>query len=236
MPLRSNSKTSGHSIGRRPAYWNVFCLTVQKMNTHPETLDDKFGAGLCCVACGYDLRGIPEAQCPECGFGYDHTAIRTVATHALAQRSDDLRIAARWAWVATVLALGSLASRLTSNPFERFIAFEPLLLVGYAGWRFMEKPRWPSSWESLWVIPSLLMAHGCVLLLVAAPHLSAWAALTACAAGWLPIVVRAEAASAVAGRSADPRDAAILKRQTRNSCAMLVVGSFLTVAAAWAVL
>ncbi len=32
---------------------------------------------LYCPQCGYNLRGIPEDRCPECGFGYDRGAIRS---------------------------------------------------------------------------------------------------------------------------------------------------------------
>ena len=41
-----------------------------------------FGDGVYCPGCGYHLRGIAEAKCPECGLGYDHRAIRNVAQHA----------------------------------------------------------------------------------------------------------------------------------------------------------
>lgn len=180
------------------------------------------------MACGYDLRGIPEAQCPECGFGYDHTAIRTTASTALLLRSEDLRIASRWAWGAIVLALAALALRITSNPFERLIVFEPLLLAGYAGWRTLGKLRWPSGWELFWFIPGVLITHGCVLILVAAPHLSSWAALAACAFGWGSIIVRSEAASPIASLSADAREMGIFKRQERRAFALVIVASLLT--------
>lgn len=191
-------------------------------------VEESFGAGLRCVACGYDVRGIPEAQCPECGFGYDHAAIRTTASHALQLRSEDLRKASRWAWVAIVFVLAALANRITSNPFERLIAFEPLLLIGCAGWCAFKKLRWPSGWESFWVIPGLLFSHGCVVMLVVAPHLCSWVALATCTVAWAHIVVRTEAASRIAGLSADSQELDILKRQERRSFALLIVGSFLT--------
>ncbi len=35
-----------------------------------------------CPQCGYDLRGIPEERCPECGFGFDVPALRDLAQRA----------------------------------------------------------------------------------------------------------------------------------------------------------
>ncbi|MCC7292554.1 MAG: hypothetical protein IT449_10890 [Phycisphaerales bacterium] len=35
-----------------------------------------------CPQCGYDLRGIPEERCPECGFGFDVPALRDLAHRA----------------------------------------------------------------------------------------------------------------------------------------------------------
>ncbi len=199
------------------------------MKLSPSKLDQSFGAGLRCVACGYDVRGIPEAQCPECGFGYDHAAIRIAASNALLLRSEDLRIASRWAWVAIVLALVALSSRITANPFERLMAFEPLLLIGYAGWRALGKLRLPSGWELFWIIPGVLITHGCVLILVAAPHLSSWVALAAGAGGWASIVVRTEAASPIAGLSADAQEMGIFKRQQRGAVALVILASVLTI-------
>ncbi len=32
-----------------------------------------------CPRCGYNVRGIPEDRCPECGFGFQRAAIRSLA-------------------------------------------------------------------------------------------------------------------------------------------------------------
>ena len=37
---------------------------------------------LACPRCGYDLHGIPEVRCPECGFRYDAAALRSMAASA----------------------------------------------------------------------------------------------------------------------------------------------------------
>ena len=54
-----------------------------------------------CPHCGYDLHGIPEIRCPECGFGFDKAALRD-----LAEMAEYCRLAAaRTVVVRTALAL-----------------------------------------------------------------------------------------------------------------------------------
>lgn len=44
------------------------------------------GEDLYCPHCGYNLREIPERQCPECGFGYDHRGVRSVSVAEAVER------------------------------------------------------------------------------------------------------------------------------------------------------
>ena len=54
-----------------------------------------------CPQCGYDLHGIPEIRCPECGFRFDKAALRD-----LAEAAEYYRIAAaRNVVIRTALAL-----------------------------------------------------------------------------------------------------------------------------------
>jgi hypothetical protein len=56
-----------------------------------------------CLSCGYNLRGLDEERCPECGRGFSTTDARTFGaanTHRL------LRWANRIGWGAAVMALG----------------------------------------------------------------------------------------------------------------------------------
>ena len=54
-----------------------------------------------CPQCGYDLHGIPEIRCPECGFRFDKAALR-----GLAEEAEHCRLtAARTVVVRTALAL-----------------------------------------------------------------------------------------------------------------------------------
>jgi hypothetical protein len=39
-----------------------------------------------CPSCGYNLHGIPEIRCPECGFGFDRAAVEAIALHEFERR------------------------------------------------------------------------------------------------------------------------------------------------------
>ena len=72
---------------------------------------------LACLECGYDLHGIPEVRCPECGFHYDAKALVWVATF------DE---AARLAAGRTLIARATVAAAL-AVPIGCFS-------VGFGGW------------------------------------------------------------------------------------------------------
>lgn len=59
---------------------------------------------LACLECGYDLHGIPEVRCPECGFHYDAKALVWVATFDEAARLAAARILIARATAAAALA------------------------------------------------------------------------------------------------------------------------------------
>jgi hypothetical protein len=40
-----------------------------------------------CLTCGYDLRGLPEPRCPECGRGFDPDDPATFATDEMAAQA-----------------------------------------------------------------------------------------------------------------------------------------------------
>ncbi len=64
-----------------------------------------------CPACGYDLSGLPETACPECGSAFTaETAARIRSARAAAWREvlDDLH-AARWLWACVTGSVAVLA-------------------------------------------------------------------------------------------------------------------------------
>jgi ribosomal protein L37E len=69
-------------------------------------------AHVICPQCGYDLFGIPEERCPECGFGYDYAAIRAVSyKHCLACISVE-RCSITCTALATALVISPLSDVL----------------------------------------------------------------------------------------------------------------------------
>lgn len=70
---------------------------------------------LYCPQCGYNLRGIPENRCPECGFGYDRGAIRAQAISEACNRHAALRHVMGYAIFAATCALVYLVSRTRLN-------------------------------------------------------------------------------------------------------------------------
>lgn len=87
---------------------------------------------LVCPQCGYDLRGIPEFRCPECGFAYDRAAIEGLAERAslieLAALHAVVRICG-WLLAAIVLHLALTWLHLSARTLLFFGVVAILLLV-----------------------------------------------------------------------------------------------------------
>ncbi len=66
---------------------------------------------LYCPQCGYNLRGIPEDRCPECGFGYDRGAVRSESISEAFNRYAASRNAIGYAIFAVACSLAHLTSQ-----------------------------------------------------------------------------------------------------------------------------
>jgi hypothetical protein len=74
-----------------------------------------------CPNCGYDLHGIPEVRCPECGFRYDHEALKSLADSA-----DWVRLAAAR---AVIVRAAIAAALITPVAAEKLGASGVVLLL-----------------------------------------------------------------------------------------------------------
>lgn len=92
---------------------------------------------LACPKCGYDLHGIPEARCPECGFGYDAAALRSVATYAEWVR---LGVAQRLivrATIAAAFALPVVCARLGAAGWMQLCVAIAAYAAAFLTWVFL---------------------------------------------------------------------------------------------------
>lgn len=62
-----------------------------------------------CPSCGYNLYGIPEVRCPECGFRYDLRAVRSLGYGAHHQLTDTACFVTAW----SIFAVGVVSAPLS---------------------------------------------------------------------------------------------------------------------------
>ncbi|MFN7020242.1 MAG: hypothetical protein ACK4WH_02800 [Phycisphaerales bacterium] len=109
-----------------------------------------------CPACGYELTGLPDGPCPECGTGFTLDALRRAWLNPPAR-----------AWTMPPFALMILSYLLCLFPptqsrwsgradadYEPFVIIMVLLLAGlWAAWRFESLRRDPR--HLLWLLPPI---------------------------------------------------------------------------------
>ncbi|MCP4251012.1 MAG: hypothetical protein GY778_28575 [bacterium] len=127
-------------------------------------MDDQ-DPNLLCPQCGYNLRGIPEDRCPECGFGYDRAAIRSIASAENWERDRRYCRTICWSALAAALIVGPVSARyLFGPPLNLAVALLGALGVVALGRRY-GNPRAASTWsessnrETAIVIAVLLSAQ-----------------------------------------------------------------------------
>ncbi len=102
---------------------------------------------LSCPQCDYDLYGIPELRCPECGFRFDRAALKDLAACADWQRWAVARdVIVRTGW-AVPLAIASIAGgpwmpgpTLVVLCFAAYIAAFIVWVVLTGGWQPQQAP------------------------------------------------------------------------------------------------
>lgn len=151
---------------------------------------------LYCLQCGYNLRGIPENRCPECGFGYDRGAIRAESISEACNRHPASRRAMGFAAFSTVCALAYLTSRGSWSVTLGFALALALLLCALLS-RFTglaaSRSWFPESSFFYWLlIPTVLFVWDRTVL-------AAIGAGVAIAVGWIVCLVDLSAASPATG-------------------------------------
>lgn len=83
-----------------------------------------------CLTCGYDLRGLPEPRCPECGRGFDPNDAATFAREGFTARelARGARMAAVFLFTPLIL-IGIGASMAYAGSLEPFTG----VVCGLAG-------------------------------------------------------------------------------------------------------
>jgi hypothetical protein len=136
---------------------------------------------LACPQCGYDLHGIVEVRCPECGFRYDAAALRSTAASAAWIRVISAKSVTVCAAIAFALAGPVICVRLGASGWIQLCAIAIAYLVAFATWlAHSEAYRGPAStpvlivifasgglaWRLLFVFPPLVPLSLSLLLLL----------------------------------------------------------------------
>ena len=189
------------------------------------------GAGVCCPECGYDLRGIPERRCPECGFGYDHAGIRSLAR----QRNYERDLAHR-----RTIASAAFAAALTASPIiegwnlpwvVQLAVIAGALFAAFVVRRACADPVPPGLFDSPWYAGWLTASFIAAGLFVSVPVFAAVLA-TALNIRALFLWARASSGRPEAAMMASPEEQRLLRGRARLAT-LGVVGATVLVCLSW---
>lgn len=117
-----------------------------------EPSTDALSPSVVCLQCGYDLRGIPERRCPECGHGYDDAAIRAISSEECWLLDCSYRKITRLSAIAAALSMSPLCWTMNLGPGVTFPITLVSLLIGVLLWRRFTPARPPGSWSGTLLI------------------------------------------------------------------------------------
>ena len=100
------------------------------MTTPKAALDEH----LRCPKCSYDLHGLPDVRCPECGFRYDAEAIRTLAASEYWVRLNSARLIILCATCAVTLAIPRVCDHVGLQGWAQFGVSAAAFVVAFVTW------------------------------------------------------------------------------------------------------
>jgi hypothetical protein len=117
---------------------------------------------LVCPKCGYDLHGIPEVRCPECGFRYDAAALRSITPSVAWIRLGAARGLIIYATAAAALATPAVCDRLGVANWARFLVVAAAYGAAFLTWMILTGAyRGPASVPGLTGIAAIAVVLGC---------------------------------------------------------------------------
>ncbi len=140
---------------------------------------------LACPKCGYDLHGIPEVRCPECGFRYDAAALRSMIASDECTRLVVARDVTVRATIAAGLLVPLICSSLGIFGWSLFFVVAVAFIVVFSTWVVLT-----NAYRGLSSVPNLLtlfvaLAVGIGFILRSVPGLTMYAAILILALTWV---------------------------------------------------
>ncbi len=140
---------------------------------------------LTCPKCGYDLHGIPDVRCPECGFGYDADALRSIVAAEDWLRFTAARCVVLRAVLAAALAFPAVCDRIGVSGWTRFWLVAVACVAAAVTWIVVSE-----AYGSLVSVPNLFrllvfFVLAIYLILRALPLLAFIGSIVAPALAWL---------------------------------------------------
>lgn len=141
---------------------------------------------LSCPKCGYDLYGIPETRCPECGFGFDFAALRDLGASVLWQRHVVAQVVIERALMSVALVAYTVLGNLGITGRHRVYIVAVAYVSAFATWAVLSDFL-GSSRNAVLSLPVLFVGGGFALLtaLWVAPVVPVVAGTLLLARAWL---------------------------------------------------
>jgi hypothetical protein len=116
---------------------------------------------LFCPQCGYNLRGLPEERCPECGTRFEPVGVRSLSRSEAVDSYQTSRRVLIFSVVASVFAVFHLAEE-TADVLIVTVAVVSMLVATWLCHRFRVESRiqvWPFAMEYLPAIVFLAVSY-----------------------------------------------------------------------------